>query len=249
MSSTIAHPPGDCCFRSIKHSGDAVGHTISLGGMQTYVSEPPSQGAGNKIILFLADIYGPMYTNSQLLMDWFATNGFMVISPDYFFSDAVHYHTEEGFNRAQWVADAKVKADKVFPGWVDAVKAKYGEEKDYFVVGYCFGAPFVCDLASTDQISAGAFVHPALLTETHFTNLKQPLLLSCAEIDHTFPAPLRHRAEDLLIEHKKTFHLQLFSGVQHGFGTRGDPEVEATRWAKEESARSVVGWFERFAKK
>jgi dienelactone hydrolase len=54
--------------------------------------------------------------------------------------------------------------------------------------------------------------------------LSGPLFLSCAETDHTFPAPSRHRAEELLTAGKRTFHIQLFSGVSHGFALRGNME-------------------------
>ena len=49
------------------------------------------------------------------------------------------------------------------------------------------------------------------------------------ETDHTFPKESRRRAEDILEEVKATYHVQIFSGVAHGFGTRGDPEVENSR--------------------
>jgi len=50
-----------------------------------------------------------------------------------------------------------------------------------------------------------------------------------AETDHTFPVESRRRAEDILVEIKATYHIQVFSGVTHGFGTRGDPNVENSR--------------------
>jgi dienelactone hydrolase len=46
------------------------------------------------------------------------------------------------------------------------------------------------------------------------------------ETDAAFPASLRRRAEDILVEKKATYYFQIFSGVSHGFGTRADPEVE-----------------------
>lgn len=49
------------------------------------------------------------------------------------------------------------------------------------------------------------------------------------ETDNSFPAASRHRAEEILAEIKATYHVQLFSGVSHGFGTRGDPKVENER--------------------
>lgn len=106
---------------------------------------------------------------------------------------------------------------------------------------YCFGAPYVCnELAAGGSCVAGAFAHPAFLKEHHFKNLKgkqatvanasyhltharpAPLYLSCSEIDHTFDTPSRRKALDILQEGKHPYHLQLFSGVEHGFALRGN---------------------------
>lgn len=90
------------------------------------------------------------------------------------------------------------------------------------------------------------------------------LLLGFSETDFTFPLESRRRAEDLLIAAKAKYHIQVFSGVSHGFAVRGNPDVEQERecicsfvpsivnltviqgWAKEESARGVISWFNRF---
>ncbi|KAG2090774.1 uncharacterized protein F5147DRAFT_724478 [Suillus discolor] len=86
--------------------------------------------------------------------------------------------------------------------------------------GYCFGASFVVDFCSD-----GAVV---------------------AEEEHTFPLASRRRAEDIMVARKSTYYFQVFSGVQHGFVVRGDPAIDTQRWAKEESARGIVSWFDRF---
>lgn len=52
----------------------------------------------------------------------------------------------------------------------------------------------------------------------------EPLFLSCSEIDHTFPTEARNRAIDILNAGHKKYHLQLFSGVEHGFALRGNPD-------------------------
>jgi len=136
----------------------------------------------------------------------------------------------------------------VFPKWLKAVRETYGTEAQYSVVGYCFGAPYATQLAATDDVVAAAFAHPARLTEDHLKKLKKPLLLLCAESDFTFSTESRRRAEDVLIEAKATYHIQLFSGVVHGFATRGDPNVENSRWVKEHAARTVIEWFNRFSR-
>ena len=49
-----------------------------------------------------------------------------------------------------------------------------------------------------------------------------PLFLSCAQTDHTFPPEFRNRAVAILDAADMPYHLQLFSGVQHGFALRCD---------------------------
>lgn len=58
-----------------------------------------------------------------------------------------------------------------------------------------------------------------------------PLMTLCtnAEDDFTFPLPARRRAEDILISQKRTYHIQVFSGVKHGFAVRADLRFENER--------------------
>lgn len=108
---------------------------------------------------------------------------------------------------------------------MDAVQKEHGSSSTkYACVGYCFGAPYVCDQLATGICTAGAFAHPAFLKEHHFRNLQRPLFLSCAETDHTFDTDSRNKAIDILREDKKRYQLQLFCGVEHGFALRGNME-------------------------
>lgn len=78
-SPTLAGPPGDCCFTTVKHTGDPVGRKILIADVPTYISEPPQGTPGaidtKKIILFFADVWGPFFPNNQLLQDYFASHG------------------------------------------------------------------------------------------------------------------------------------------------------------------------------
>lgn len=69
-------------------------------------------------------------------------------------------------------------ADAHVPGWVDAVKEQYGQPTTrYACVGYCFGAPYVCNELAKATVSVGAFAHPAFLKESHFHKVKSELHL------------------------------------------------------------------------
>ncbi|KAF7360779.1 hypothetical protein MVEN_00809900 [Mycena venus] len=242
-STTIAQPHCEGCFTGVKDSGDPVGKTVTIADIPTYVSEPPpgvaTLSGPKKIILFFSDVWGPFYLNNQLLQDYFAAQGFFVVGIDYFLGAPYQSHTEEGFDANAWFLSSRAKALDMTPKWIEEVRKQYGTEGKYCAIGYCFGGPFVLDLGATDDIVAGAIAHPGLITEDHFKNLKRPLLMSCAESDFTFPTEFRRRAEDILVEKKAQYHIQMFSGVEHGFAVRGDMEKPDTRWAKEEGRKKL----------
>ena len=114
---------------------------------------------------------------------------------------------------------------------------------------YCFGAPYVMNSLAPSRGSppvceVGAFAHPAFLKEAHFEKIERPLFLSCAETDFTFETDARNKAITILREAKKPYHLQLFSGVEHGFALRCDLNDAYQRWCKEESAAGMARYFD-----
>ena len=154
QSPVLAGPPGDCCLKGVKHFGNPSGEIITIAGIQTYISKPPpakDSSQDKKIILFLADVYGPFFINAQLLQDYYAsqglftisihpiafllfgfpTPGFTVLGIDYFFGDPMHLHTEEGFNRDAYLAMSLQRAKNAFPAWLKEVREIYGIRYHY----------------------------------------------------------------------------------------------------------------------
>ena len=154
-SPVLAGPPGDCCIRGVKHFGEPVGKTITIAGVETYVSEPLAKAVSsqdkNKIILFLADVYGPLYINAKLVQDYYASCGssrtlnhffsvtvpfshpfffvlgFIVLGIDYFLGDPIYPHNDEpGFDKQAWIAKSMAQANEVFPNWIEEVRKTYG---------------------------------------------------------------------------------------------------------------------------
>ncbi|KAH7921620.1 alpha/beta-hydrolase [Leucogyrophana mollusca] len=239
-SPVLAGSPGSCCLTGVKHTGTAAGRSVHIGGMDTYVSEPKHQGTQKKIILFFADVFGPFWINNQLVQDYFASYGFTVLGPDYFFGFGVVNHPP-GYDSNGWIDTTIMPAWDAFPAWIDAVKKLYGTENtSYCTVGYCFGGPFAMHLVAEDWITAAAIAHPAFLEESHFENAKK--------VDDCFPVESRRRAEDIMVKRDGTYHFQLFSHVNHGFSVRANPNIEPERWAREECARGMKEWFIRFTR-
>ncbi|THH09773.1 hypothetical protein EW145_g1784 [Phellinidium pouzarii] len=71
----LAQAPGDDCFRAVQHSGEPKGSIEKIAGVDTYVATPPQLSRGQPakgVILFYADVYGPLFINNKLLQDYFA---------------------------------------------------------------------------------------------------------------------------------------------------------------------------------
>ncbi|KAF5311524.1 hypothetical protein D9611_011551 [Ephemerocybe angulata] len=260
-SPALAGPLTPDCAKGSRHIGTPTGRNVSFAGVPTYLSEPPFQPSkskpesrATKVILFFSDAFGPFYINNQLVQDYYAAQGYHVLGPDYFFGDAITQHVYENFQSfdpnfvlATWVAKSRAQAEAALPAWIEAIRQRYGAAAKINAVGYCFGAPYVFEAAANEQVLAGAFAHPSDVTVDHFTQIKKPLLLSTAELDTSFTKPKLIRATDILAANKAMYHVQTFSGVSHGFATRGNMSIENEAWARTQSAKSVIEWFDRFS--
>jgi hypothetical protein len=150
-STTLAEHPRHCCIQSVRHTGTPIGSIETLAGTNTYITrDDPRRGDQDKyqqILFYFSDVFGPLYVNNQLLMDYFAsrgksvrlhtkhsakvtggeTEGYLVVSLDYFEGDKLEaLRAKPGFDLAAWGMDKHSRAKELIPGWISAVKAKYG---------------------------------------------------------------------------------------------------------------------------
>jgi hypothetical protein len=79
----LAKPSGACCLKGTLHEGKSRGTFIDVVGVDTYISEPPSDKANGHILLYFPDVWG-MFPNGLLIMDGFADAGYLVLGLDYF---------------------------------------------------------------------------------------------------------------------------------------------------------------------
>lgn len=67
------------------------------------------------------------------------------------------------------------------------------------------------------------FYHVPVRVFLHFIVAQIPIDISIpSETDFTFPLESRRKAEDILVKNKARYHIQVFSGVSHGFALRAD---------------------------
>ncbi|BDD55628.1 hypothetical protein MPDQ_000906 [Monascus purpureus] len=241
-----SNPPGQCCASGFKHEGTPVGEIKTVGGVNTYVTLPKGQKT-EKAILFLPDVFG-IYTNSQLLADEFAANGYATVLPDYFREDALKL---EDMNSGKVDVPSWLKnhqAEQVEP--IVGAALKYAKEelgaKKIGAVGYCFGAKYVVRWLKADKVDVGYVAHPSFVTHEELAAIQGPLSIAAAETDNIFTTQLRHESEDTLIKTGQRWQINLYSGVVHGFAVRTDLSDVYQKWAKEQAFCQAIQWFKNF---
>ncbi|KAH7028446.1 dienelactone hydrolase [Macrophomina phaseolina] len=251
MDPVLAKPADLCCLKGAIHSGEPQGTVEDIEGVATYVATPKADTSNRNIILFFPDAFG-LHINSFLMIDAFAACGYLTLGVDYFLGDAVGKHSktplnDPNFDFEAWKTKHLTSTETVAAKWVKDVQAKYGKPENvkYACVGYCWGARFVCSQLSKAGIcKVGAIAHPSFMNESHVFGVNAPIFFSVPNTDKLFAPEQRNRAVEIMTKGEKSFNMQIFSNVGHGFATRAHLSNPYERWAKEQSFKSFVEWFD-----
>lgn len=68
------------CCSTVRH---IPAERQQIGGVETYISPPSLSNANGNVLLFFADAFG-LCAKNFLVMDAFATRGYLVLGVDYF---------------------------------------------------------------------------------------------------------------------------------------------------------------------
>ncbi|EGD90436.1 hypothetical protein H112_01895 [Trichophyton rubrum D6] len=244
-----SNPPGECCIRGFIHEGTATGETKKMGDLDVYFSYPKEfcKKAG-KAIVILSDVMG-IRTNSQLLADYMASQGYLTVIPDLFRGDRLTpavFEPNSGFDRQAWFAKYGTDAvDPVIESTIKMLREEHGIER-LGGVGYCFGGKYVCRFLKDGKLDAGFTAHPSFVSREELSAIKGPLSIAAAEIDEILTTALRHESEEILAKTKQPYQITLYGGVSHGFAVRGDLSKPDIMFAKEQALAQALAWFGQY---
>lgn len=223
-----------------------------MGEYDGYLVTPdPSNAKEGCGILYLPDVIG-IWQNSQLVADQFAANGYLTLIIDLFKGDAFSLSQpgSANFEIMAWLkkgskGDNPHTKEYVDPIVVDAIKWMKDEKgiTKLGAVGYCFGVKYIARHYKTG-IQVGYMAHRSFVDKDDLAAFKAPLSIAAAETDQIFPAPLRHKSEEILAKGGNPYQINLYSQVEHGFSVRCDLPDKAEKWAKEQAFLQAVTWFD-----
>jgi len=226
-------------------------------GIEAYVAEPKGSVVHkDTAILYLADVFS-IWQNSKLMADQFAANGYYCLLPDLFNKDPVLLNKPDDFDIMAWLTKGTGGNNPHTFEYVDpiveaALKHLRAQGfKKIGAVGYCFGGKYVVRYLGPSSvkgggIDAGYTAHPSFVDEDELAAIGGPLSISAAETDPIFPKEKRHKSEEILTAGGKTYQINLFQGVEHGFAVRCDLSVKVQKFAKEQAFLQAIAWFDEY---
>ncbi|CCD23031.1 protein AIM2 NDAI_0A08780 [Naumovozyma dairenensis CBS 421] len=244
-----SNPPGKCCFSGYRHEGETSGVHEMMYNVETYITGTTSPS--DKVIVIMTDVYGNHFTNVLLIADQLALAGFKVYIPDILFGDIVS-SMDGSVDFNGWLAKHDpITTRKIVDNFLSNLRKEFNP-KFVGIVGYCFGAKFaVQQISEVDGLAdICAIAHPSgvSIDELKLIGKNKPLLIAAAETDPIFPAELRHQTEDTLKEIGARYQIDLFSGVSHGFASRGDASDPVIKYAMDKALHDQIFWFKHFSK-
>ncbi|XP_052155946.1 endo-1,3;1,4-beta-D-glucanase-like isoform X3 [Oryza glaberrima] len=104
----------------------------------------------------------------------------------------------------------------------------------------------VVELAKAHEIHAAVMCHPSLVTVDDMKEVKCPIAILGAEIDHMSPPEVVKQFEQVLSSKSEIGHfVKIFPGVEHGWTVRYKDDDAAAVKSAEEALADMIDWFNK----
>ncbi|KAJ1262781.1 hypothetical protein BS78_09G136300 [Paspalum vaginatum] len=213
----------------------------SFGGLKAYLAGSEESKAA---VILISDVFGFESPNLRKIADKVALSGYYVVVPDFLHGDPY----------------APENAERPLPVWRKSHDPKKGFEEAKPVIaalkekgvssvgaaGYCWGGVVVVELAKAPEIQAGVVLHPGPITVDDIKEVKCPISILGAEIDHISPPEVIKQFEQVLAANSEVAHsVKIFPGVAHGWSVRYSPDNAAAVKSAEEALGDTIDWFNK----
>ncbi|ODV85429.1 hypothetical protein CANARDRAFT_198994 [[Candida] arabinofermentans NRRL YB-2248] len=247
MSKTVCTSQ---CFQAIKHEGTPAGSIETINGIPTYVT---GDSTSSKYLIIFTDIFGLSINNTLLVADHFAKEGYYVLAPDIIENDPADPTkiADAEYITNYFTKHSPVHVWSLINKWLDGLPSEVASSKSWFSTGYCFGSIFAVQFAGAEQtkfnIKATSICHPAKLPDSLIASLNKPLLISIGDIDAAWPLEDLFKLIESLKTQEKTYQLNLFRGLDHGYAVRGDLTVPFVKYGADKTVADQLAWFANFS--
>lgn len=261
-----------CCMSGQLHNhASPTGSETTIGDVKVYVAEPESKDK-SKTLIFLTDIFGYDFTNTRLLADLYAKEGFYVLVPDILQGDPLPIDFLQnvepplkdkqqaglidtakntaivGATLGTWLPKHREAVTlPIVEKFVDEVRASPGSKK-IGTVGFCFGGRYSIIMAH-GKVDAAYACHPSLVAiPGDFDPVTKPLSLAVGTQDSLLDDKSNDQIKEILDKKSVPTEVVKYEDQIHGFTLRGDWSSEKDKKAMDDALKQGVAWFNEHLK-
>ncbi|KAK2646895.1 hypothetical protein Ddye_022090 [Dipteronia dyeriana] len=230
------------CFGNPPSYG--AGTIQELGGLKAYVR---GRSDSKLAVILISDIYGYEVPKFRNIADKVAAAGFLAVVPDFFFGDPAN-STDPHFDRDAWLKNHTT--DKGYEDAKPVIAALRSKGVSAIgAAGFCWGGKVAVKLAGSVDIQAAVLLHPSRVTEYDINEIKVPIAILGAEIDHIAPAEqLKDFGDKLSAKAEFDSFVKIYPGVAHGWTVKYNDEDEFAIKSAEEAHEDMLNWFTKYVK-
>jgi len=265
-----------CCLSGTVNSGTPKGREDTIGGLDTYISEPEG-GSTAKTVIFLVDIFGWKFPNVRLLADDYAKAGFYCYIPDVHQGDSLPIEFLQnvepplkdqeqaglvdkvkntaivGTTLGPWLLKHReAVSEPIISGFVNTVRQIPGTQK-IGAIGFCWGGRYAILQAhgkkegSVGGVDAAYACHPSLIAiPGDFEPVTMPLSLALGDRDSLLDAKSVEQIKEVMDKKSSPSEVRIYEDQVHGFTLRGDWSSEKDKKAMDDSEEQGISFFKRY---
>jgi len=265
-----------CCLSGTVNSGTPKGREDTIGGLDTYISEPEG-GSTAKTVIFLVDIFGWKFPNIRLLADDYAKAGFYCYIPDVHQGDSLPIEFLQnvepplkdqkqaglvdkvkntaivGITLGPWLLKHReAVSEPIISGFVNTVRQIPGTQK-IGAIGFCWGGRYAILQAhekkegSVGGVDAAYACHPSLVAiPGDFEPVTMPLSLALGDHDSLLDAKSVEKIKEIMDKKSSPSEVRIYEDQIHGFTLRSDWSSEKDKKAMDDSEEQGISFFKRY---
>jgi len=265
-----------CCLSGHLHSGTPKGREDTIGGLDTYISEPEG-GSTSKSLIFIVDIFGWKLDNVRLLADQYAKAGFYCYIPDVHQGDSLPFEflqsvepplkdkEQQGMvDKAKGTVDVMATlgpwlakhregvSEPLISGFVNTVR-QIPKTNTVGAIGFCWGGRYAILQAhgkkegSVGGVDAAYACHPSLVSiPADFDPVSVPLSLALGTKDSLLDEKSAQQIKELMDKKDVPCETRMYEDQVHGFSLRGDWSSDKDKKAMDDALQQGVDWFSKY---
>ncbi|KAJ3317910.1 hypothetical protein HDV06_001068 [Boothiomyces sp. JEL0866] len=241
----------DCNLASVEPAtGTPTGQEESINGVPCYIAKPVKPNS--HAIVLATDIFGYTLTNSRLIADSFAKEGYYCIVPDLFNGTEppadVMYSFDHLMSKILWYGPKFLLLNSAASGIKVIEKILPSVRQDHSKVavqGYCWGGKIAVLMAHQQGlIDAATAAHAGgLKYPNDIQNIATPTFFMNAENDHAITVQQKEVIERIMNEKGSKFASKIYPGVKHGFAVRGDENDANVRQQRAQAFLDSIAYY------